>query len=130
MALYLLFESASGYGLFHAYGIDEIGQSVDAVRSSVLDLDRFGKAVKLAAFTPFSSAVDALNQCNAISEGNRRSLRLMMQSYSETACFDKFFRHFFCGRDYDRRTEELPGAEPAQAQGGEEGQVQPWCRGA
>ncbi|TVU47024.1 hypothetical protein EJB05_06600 [Eragrostis curvula] len=69
MALYLLFESASGYGLFHAYGIDEIGQSVEAVRSSVLDLDRFGKAVKLAAFTPFSSAIDALNQCNAISEG-------------------------------------------------------------
>ncbi|KAL6648152.1 hypothetical protein ACP70R_012376 [Stipagrostis hirtigluma subsp. patula] len=69
MALYLLFESASGYGLFHAYGVDEIGQSVDAVRSSVLDLDRFGKAVKLTAFTPFSSAVDALNQCNAISEG-------------------------------------------------------------
>uniref|UniRef100_A0A0D9Z7E4 Nucleolar protein 56 n=1 Tax=Oryza glumipatula TaxID=40148 RepID=A0A0D9Z7E4_9ORYZ len=69
MALYLLFESASGYGLFHAYGIDEIGQSVDAVRASVVDLDRFGKAVKLAAFTPFSSAVDALNQCNAISEG-------------------------------------------------------------
>uniref|UniRef100_A0A0D9VU23 Nucleolar protein 56 n=1 Tax=Leersia perrieri TaxID=77586 RepID=A0A0D9VU23_9ORYZ len=69
MALYLLFESASGYGLFHAYGIDEIGQSVDAVRASISDLDRFGKAVKLAAFTPFSSAVDALNQCNAISEG-------------------------------------------------------------
>ncbi|XP_062215595.1 nucleolar protein 56-like [Phragmites australis] len=69
MALYLLFESASGYGLFYAYGIDEIGQSVDAVRSSVLDLDRFGKAVKLAAFSPFSSAIDALNQCNAISEG-------------------------------------------------------------
>ncbi|GJN31480.1 hypothetical protein PR202_gb19885 [Eleusine coracana subsp. coracana] len=69
MALYLLFESASGYGLFHAYGIDEIGQSLDAVRSSVLDLDRFGKAVKLSAFTPFSSAIDALNQCNAISEG-------------------------------------------------------------
>ncbi|KAM0907011.1 hypothetical protein ACQ4PT_016416 [Festuca glaucescens] len=69
MALYLLFESASGYALFHAYGIDEIGQSVDAVRSSVLDLKRFSKAVKLAGFTPFSSAIDALNQCNAISEG-------------------------------------------------------------
>ena len=69
MALYLLFESASGYGLFHAYGIDEIVQSVDAVRASVLDLQRFGKAVKLAGFAPFSSAVDALNQCNAISEG-------------------------------------------------------------
>ncbi|KAI5008607.1 hypothetical protein ZWY2020_009655 [Hordeum vulgare] len=69
MALYLLFESASGYALFHAYGIDEIGQSVDAVRSTVLDLKRFSKAVKLAGFTPFLSAVDALNQCNAISEG-------------------------------------------------------------
>ncbi|KAM0852150.1 hypothetical protein ACQ4PT_051953 [Festuca glaucescens] len=69
MALYLLFESASGYALFHAYGIDEIGQSVDAVRSSVLDLKRFSKAVKLAGFSPFSSAIDALNQCNAISEG-------------------------------------------------------------
>lgn len=69
MALYLLFESASAYALFHAYGIDEIGQSVDAVRASVLDLQRFGKTVKLAGFSPFSSAVDALNQCNAISEG-------------------------------------------------------------
>ncbi|KAL6896542.1 hypothetical protein ACP4OV_007114 [Aristida adscensionis] len=69
MALYLLFESASGYALFHAYGIDEIGQSVDAARAAVLDLNRFGRAVKLAAFSPFSSAVDALNQCNAISEG-------------------------------------------------------------
>uniref|UniRef100_A0A0E0LPD7 Nucleolar protein 56 n=1 Tax=Oryza punctata TaxID=4537 RepID=A0A0E0LPD7_ORYPU len=69
MALYLLFESASGYALFHAYGVDEVGQSVDAVRASVLELQRFSKAVKLAGFSPFSSAVDALNQCNAISEG-------------------------------------------------------------
>ncbi|CAL5085272.1 unnamed protein product [Urochloa decumbens] len=73
MALYLLFESASGYALFHAYGIDEIGQSVDAVRASVLDLQRFGKAVKLAGFSPYSSAVDALNQCNAISEDDLRN---------------------------------------------------------
>ena len=76
MALYLLFESASGYALFHAHGIDEIGQSVDAVRSTVLDLKRFSKAVKLAGFTPFLSAVDALNQCNAISEGIVSSRRL------------------------------------------------------
>ncbi|EER97682.1 hypothetical protein BDA96_02G426900 [Sorghum bicolor] len=69
MALYLLFEVASGYALFHAYGIDEIGQSVDAVRASVLDLQRFGKAIRLTGFSPFSSAMDAINQCNAISEG-------------------------------------------------------------
>ncbi|XP_077243672.1 nucleolar protein 56-like [Tasmannia lanceolata] len=69
MALYVLFESASGFSLFLAHGIDEIGQNTEAVRNSVLDLTRFGKVVKLAAFHPFSSALDALNQCNAVSEG-------------------------------------------------------------
>ncbi|KAL8478562.1 hypothetical protein ACS0TY_030450 [Phlomoides rotata] len=69
MALYVLYESASGYGLFQAHGIDEIGQNTEAVRSSVSDLERFGKVVKLAAFSPFESALDALNQCNAVTEG-------------------------------------------------------------
>ncbi|CAH9054656.1 unnamed protein product [Cuscuta epithymum] len=69
MALYLLFESASGYGLFLANGLDEIGQNTEAIRKSVLDLNRFGKVVKLIAFNPFDSALDALNQCNAVSEG-------------------------------------------------------------
>ncbi|KAL5998202.1 snoRNP complex protein nop56 [Asimina triloba] len=71
MALYALFESASGFALFHAHGIDEIGQNTEAVRNSVVDLTRFGKVVKLAAFQPFSSALDALNQCNAVSEGEK-----------------------------------------------------------
>ncbi|KAK9080548.1 hypothetical protein SSX86_000306 [Deinandra increscens subsp. villosa] len=69
MALYLLYESASGYGLFLAHGIDEIGQNTEAVRNSVVDLNRFGKVVRLTAFNPFDSALDALNQCNAVSEG-------------------------------------------------------------
>ncbi|KAF8010517.1 hypothetical protein BT93_J1218 [Corymbia citriodora subsp. variegata] len=69
MALYLLYESASGYGLFEAHGLDEIGQNTEAVRSSVSDLNRFGKVVKLVAFSPFESALDALNQCNSVSEG-------------------------------------------------------------
>ncbi|KAL7152804.1 hypothetical protein ABFS83_04G123400 [Erythranthe nasuta] len=69
MALYVLYESASGYGLFLAHGIDEIGQNTEAVRTSVTDLNRFGKVVKFVAFTPYGSALDALNQCNAVSEG-------------------------------------------------------------
>ncbi|XP_021719799.1 nucleolar protein 56-like [Chenopodium quinoa] len=69
MKTYLLFESSSGYGLFHAEGLDEIGQNTEAVRNSVSDLNRFGKVVKLTAFQPFESALDALNQCNAVSEG-------------------------------------------------------------
>ncbi|CAN4108914.1 unnamed protein product [Withania somnifera] len=69
MALYLLYESASGYALFLAHGIDEIGQNTEAVRNSITDLNRFGKVVKIEAFNPFESALDALNQCNAVSEG-------------------------------------------------------------
>lgn len=69
MALHLLFESASGFALFLAHGIDEIGQNTQAVQNSVLDLTRFGKVVKLIGFQPFSSALDALEQCNKISEG-------------------------------------------------------------
>ncbi|CAA0816547.1 homolog of nucleolar protein NOP56 [Striga hermonthica] len=69
MALYVLYESASGYGLFSAHGLDQVGQNSEAVRNSVSDLNRFGKVVKLAAFSPYESALDALNQCNAVSEG-------------------------------------------------------------
>ncbi|KAI9079787.1 hypothetical protein K1719_038408 [Acacia pycnantha] len=69
MALYILYESASGFALFHAHGLDEIGQNTEAVRNSVTDLNRFGKVVQLTAFLPFESALDALKQCNAVSEG-------------------------------------------------------------
>ncbi|KAI3981688.1 hypothetical protein MKX01_020631 [Papaver californicum] len=65
MALYLVFESASGFALFNAHGIDEIGQNTEAVRNSVTDPNRFCKVVKLVAFHPFSSVLDALKQCNA-----------------------------------------------------------------
>ncbi|KAE8672292.1 Nucleolar protein 56 [Hibiscus syriacus] len=69
MALYLLYESSSGYALFQAQGLDEIGQNTEAVRNSVADLNRFGKVVQLTAFQPFESAIDGLNQCNSVSEG-------------------------------------------------------------
>ena len=42
---------------------------MDAVQQSVVDLTRFGKVVKLVGFKPFISALNALEQCNAISEG-------------------------------------------------------------
>ena len=69
MALYLLYETSSGYSLFLANGLDEIGQNTEAVRNSVSDLNRFGKVAQLTAFLPFESALDALNQCNSVSEG-------------------------------------------------------------
>ena len=69
MTLYLLYETSSGYSLFQAGGLDEIGQNTEAVRNSVSDLNRFGKVAQLTAFLPFESALDALNQCNSVSEG-------------------------------------------------------------
>ncbi|KAJ6374466.1 hypothetical protein OIU78_030059 [Salix suchowensis] len=69
MTLYLLYETSSGYSLFQAGGLDEIGQNNEAVRNSVSDLNRFGKVVQLTAFLPFESALDALNQINSVSEG-------------------------------------------------------------
>ncbi|KAE9467544.1 hypothetical protein C3L33_00549, partial [Rhododendron williamsianum] len=86
MALYLLYEPASGYALFLAHGLDKIGQNTESVRNSVSDLNRFGKVVKLVAFTPFKSALDALNQCNAVSESVRNSVSDcgLAQSVEET----------------------------------------------
>lgn len=74
MTTFLLFESASGYGLFEVTSLDEIGQSVDAVQQSVTNLERFGKSVKLAAFKPFTSAQNALEQINAVSESQVKLL--------------------------------------------------------
>ena len=67
-ALFVLYETAAGYSLFEVIGIDELGQSVDAVQQSTLDLARFGKVVKLTAFAPFTNAAHALDEINAISE--------------------------------------------------------------
>lgn len=76
MALYLLYESAPGYAVFLANGLDEIGQNTEAVRNSVTDINRFGKVMKLAGFSPFKSSQDALTQCNSVSEGICRGSRL------------------------------------------------------
>lgn len=66
--LFILFEAASGYSLFEVTGLDELQQQADAVQQAVSDMNRFGRVVKLTAFMPFSSAADALEQVNAVSE--------------------------------------------------------------
>ena len=65
---FLLHEAASGYALFQVENFDEIGGSVDAVQQAVTDVARFGKYMKLIAFKPFTSAANALEQINAVSE--------------------------------------------------------------
>lgn len=42
-ALFVLYETAAGFSLFEVIGLDELGQSAEAVQQSTLDLTRFGK---------------------------------------------------------------------------------------
>jgi len=67
--MFLLHESATGYTLLEASGLDAIGTSTDAVQQSVLDVGRFGNLIKVTAFQPFKSAAEALGEINAVSEG-------------------------------------------------------------
>jgi NOP5NT (NUC127) domain len=67
-ASYLLFETASGYSLFTVKDVDNVGLSSDAVQQSISDMARFSKIANLLAFKPFTTAVDALEQINAVSE--------------------------------------------------------------
>lgn len=47
---------------------EEIGNLLEEVQQAVLDPQRFCRTVKLQAFQPFTSAENALENVNAISE--------------------------------------------------------------
>lgn len=67
--LYVLHEHASGYALFRVKEYEEIGAFVTQVEESSQDLSKFNSVVKLIAFAPFTSGLNALDNLNAISEG-------------------------------------------------------------
>jgi nucleolar protein 56 len=69
MTLYLLYESSSGYALFERVKGEEVEVGDSAVQDSILDLARFSKMVKLKGFLPFQNAENALENINAVSEG-------------------------------------------------------------
>ena len=66
--LFVLLEAAAGYALFEVVAFEEIGSLLDGSMDTVTDLSRFGRAVKLKAFSPFESAAEALENANAVSE--------------------------------------------------------------
>ena len=67
-SFFVLFESASGYGLFSILEADEIGSLLEHVQSGQNDLSRFQRVTKMVAFHPFETAENALENINAISE--------------------------------------------------------------
>ena len=68
-AMYVLFESASGYAVFDVEGLDDFQRKTnDGAKSITSDYERFSRVVKLSSFKPFSSAAEALQEANAVSE--------------------------------------------------------------
>ncbi|XP_026469119.1 nucleolar protein 56 [Ctenocephalides felis] len=67
--LYVLYEHAAGFALFRVSEFEEISMLLPQVEASVTDLSRFNAIVKLVGFSPFKTAVSALENINSISEG-------------------------------------------------------------
>jgi nucleolar protein 56 len=67
--LFVLFEHAAGYALFKVNEFEEAGMLLPQVEASVTDLSRFNSVVKLVGFSPFKTAMSALENINSISEG-------------------------------------------------------------
>lgn len=65
----MLYEHAAGYGVFKVQEFEEIGMFIPQLEAAVTDLSRFNSIVKLEGFLPFKTAVSALENINAISEG-------------------------------------------------------------
>lgn len=72
--LYLLYESAAGYALFVKKEFEDTAQSQEAVQDAIQEPKLFGKMVTLHAWTPFTSAEEALEQVNAISANSATEL--------------------------------------------------------
>ncbi|XP_044272088.1 nucleolar protein 56 [Tribolium madens] len=67
--LYVLFEHAAGYGVFKVQEFEEIGMLLPQLEAAIHDLARFNSVVQLEGFSPFKTAISALESINAISEG-------------------------------------------------------------
>ena len=66
---YVLYEAASGYGLFEIVEAEAVGSLLAQVQEAVLDAKKFCSIVKLKAFQPFSTAENALENMMNVSEG-------------------------------------------------------------
>ncbi len=68
MQLYILYEAAQGYCLFELEEFDETGGQLKAIQKAIANLERFSKMVKLAAFQPFQTAEEALENIKLVSQ--------------------------------------------------------------
>jgi len=66
---FILFETAPGYALFKVNEAENIGSMVESMQESMQSYESFAKVVSLAAFLPFHTAEQMLDNMNALSEG-------------------------------------------------------------
>ncbi|XP_063866882.1 nucleolar protein 56-like [Scylla paramamosain] len=69
MQLFVVFEHASGYGLFSVREFEEVGAFLPQVEEAVTQAAKFQQVVKLVGYRAFTSAAQALENINAVSEG-------------------------------------------------------------
>ena len=66
---HILFEGASGYGIFTVSMQEEVAAKSKALQDAISDYSTFSRMVQLASFLPFTSAAQALENANDVSEG-------------------------------------------------------------
>ncbi|KAN0042033.1 hypothetical protein ACTFIV_004592 [Dictyostelium citrinum] len=69
MATHILFETATGFNVFQLSGMESIAEFTDQVQKSMQDFSKFSKVCKMIGSLPFTSAENALENINSISEG-------------------------------------------------------------
>ena len=66
MQMFILYEAANGYCLFEKQEYDETGGQLSKVQKAVESLERFSKQVTIAAYQPFKTAEEALENIQAV----------------------------------------------------------------
>ena len=66
---HVLFESATGYAIFTVSSQEEIAAKSKALQHAITTYSTFSTMVTLASFLPFTSAAQALENANDVSEG-------------------------------------------------------------
>ncbi|EGC37103.1 hypothetical protein DICPUDRAFT_150326 [Dictyostelium purpureum] len=69
MATHILFETATGFHIFQLSGMESIAEFNGQVQKSMNDFSKFSKICKMIGSLPFTSAENALENINSVSEG-------------------------------------------------------------
>lgn len=70
MKLFILYESAAGYGLFEKEEVEEIAVELPKLQASLSSMEHFSKMVKLKAFQPFLTSEKALENMKAVADSH------------------------------------------------------------